>query len=543
MTETSRDVQVRLKALNEMYAAQLPEKLGQLEAAWHRLEKPEWDEEGWTALHRMVHSLTGSGKTFGFSLLSDVAHKLEQTLKQPLQEKCAPEEEQRKLISVLLSELLQVAMHKDAGGTEPVPSQKSSPSKRILVLEQDRTLAEELKVQLGYFGYEVALHDTLVDFCSAVQENEQAVVLMDVAFTETGQSGIMLMKEIQQCLKIPVPVIFLAERDEFETRLEAVRAGGIAYLNKPINIGVLIDKLDSLTTHILPRACRVLIVDDSQALTAFYAAVLVQAGMEVRVVNSPLKVMAPLLEFCPDLILIDIYMPECNGMELARVIRQRDAFLSIPIVFLSAEIDLEKQLYAMGLGADDFLTKPIQPQHLISAISNRTRRSLKLRDSMVRDSLTGLLNHTAIKEQLEHEIAQSRRRGTPLSFAMVDIDHFKRVNDTYGHPVGDKVIKSLSRLLKQRLRATDIVGRYGGEEFAVVLTDADAEAAMRVLDNVRQDFSQLHQLASGAEFQVTFSCGVADLAHYDDAAKLNDAADKALYKAKHAGRNRVMQAD
>ena len=239
-------------------------------------------------------------------------------------------------------------------------------------------------------------------------------------------------------------------------------------------------------------------------------------------------------------ILLDIYMPECNGMELAKVIRQLDVFVGIPIVFLSAESNLDKQLFAMGLGADDFLTKPIQPQHLISSVSSRIQRSLILRSFMVRDSLTGLLNHTAIKDQLDREVAQTKRRGMPLSFAMVDIDHFKQVNDTCGHPTGDRVIKSLSRLLKQRLRETDMVGRYGGEEFAVILSNTDGETAAKVLDAIRRDFAQLRHLADGKEFSVTFSCGIVDTSFFYDSTKLCDAADRALYKAKHTGRNQII---
>jgi diguanylate cyclase (GGDEF)-like protein len=125
---------------------------------------------------------------------------------------------------------------------------------------------------------------------------------------------------------------------------------------------------------------------------------------------------------------------------------------------------------------------------------------------------------------------------------MIDIDHFKQVNDTYGHPVGDRVIKSLSRLLKQRLRETDVVGRYGGEEFAVIMSNTDGDAAMKVLDEMRAAFSCLQHLADGKEFFATFSCGIADVALFSDAIKLGDSADKALYEAKHAGRNRVVLA-
>jgi diguanylate cyclase (GGDEF)-like protein len=351
------------------------------------------------------------------------------------------------------------------------------------------------------------------------------------------------MKELQRGREVPIPAVFLSAYDKFEERLEAARAGSSAYLTKPVNIGNLIDKLDNLTAPKPLTPYRVMIVDDSAALTAYHAAILEQAGMTVKMVTNPFKAIESLQEFTPDLILIDLYMPECNGTDLARVIRQLDAFVSIPIVFLSAESDLDKQLFAMGIGGDDFLTKPIQPQHLISSVTTRIRRSLMLRSFMVRDSLTGLLNHTAIKDQLDGLVAWAIRENKPLSFAMVDIDHFKQVNDSYGHPAGDRVIKSLSRLLKQRLRTSDLVGRFGGEEFAVILTDADGSTAVKILDTIRDDFSQLRHLADGKEFSVTFSCGVADISQFSDVTKLSDAADKALYKAKHAGRNKVVMAD
>jgi len=543
-------LQAKLTALSDSYALQLPGTLNQLEQKLSDLPLGVWDEYGFQTILHLVHSLIGSGKTFGFKSLSEEARNLETYLKQLAQTRTVISKDQRGHLIDYMQALHRAATQRDTSPNDqsgliavaPLDQTAVAP-RRVFVVEDEQTLAEELKVQLGYFGYDVSVFHTLEDFRIALLKTTDVVVLMDVTFPEDRLGGIKLMKEIQQARDIPLPVVFLSAHDEFEARLEAARAGSIAYLNKPVNIGNLIDRLDILTSPLTPRPYRVMIVDDSAALTAYHAAVLEQAGMVAKEVNDPFDVIDSLLEFTPDLILIDLYMPECNGTDLAKVIRQLDAFMSIPIVFLSAESDLDKQLFAMGLGGDDFLTKPIQPQHLVSSVTSRIRRSLMLRSFMVRDSLTGLLNHTAIKDLLYGEVAGAIRQGKPLSFAMIDIDHFKRINDSFGHPVGDRVIKSLSRLLKQRLRTSDLVGRYGGEEFAVVLIDADDEKAKNVLNTIREDFSQLRHFADNAEFSSTFSCGIADISKFPDAARLSDAADKALYKAKRDGRNRVDLAD
>ena len=544
------ELQAKLASLSDAYATQLPEKLLTLQQSLDQLSHTGWSERPFETFVRLVHGLIGSSRTFGFELLSDKARELEKYLRPLGQSKTALSDNQRNHISKAILEMQQAALHRSAtlaSQSGMIAIEKSSKDtvspRRIFVVEDEQELAQEMKVQLGYFGYDVTVFNTLEEFRLALRKTSDVIVLMDITFPDDRLGGAKLMTEIQSERDVPIPVVFISAHDEFESRLETARAGGIAYMSKPVNIGNLIDKLDSLTSTKPQAPYRVMIVDDSVALTAYQTVVLEQAGMVVKAVNNPFNVIEELFEFTPDLILIDLYMPECNGTDLAKVIRQLDAFVSIPIVFLSAESDLDKQLFAMGLGGDDFLTKPIQPQHLISSVTSRIRRSLMLRTFMVRDSLTGLLNHTAIKDLLDGEVAGAIRQKKHLSFAMIDIDHFKQINDNYGHAAGDRAIKSLSRLLKQRLRASDLVGRYGGEEFAVVMIDADMTTAMKVLDTIRDDFSRLRHLADGKEFSVTFSCGIADISHFPDSAKLCDAADRALYKAKHDGRNQVMLAD
>lgn len=555
MADRAAELQEKMRVLRVAYAAQLPEKIRQIEEACAGYQS-RLDEETLQALHCMVHSLTGSGATFGFAELSQVARVLEELLKNIVSRTLPANAENFAEIHRQIAGLRQAASSADSlDSAQPnfmaaSPDLMASPSKvvephtakLIYLVEDEPDQARELAVQLSYFGYEVRVFKRLDDFLQAMKITRDVLVLMDISFPEDSMGGVNAMREIQRRRDEPVPVMFISALDDLRARLEAVRSGGLAYFSKPVSIGDLVDKLDELTSTIPPEPYRVLIVDDSISMANYHSAVLEQVGMDVKVLSNPMEMLGLLREFSPDLILMDIYMPECSGLELAKVIRQLDSFVSIPIVYLSAEKDLDKQLSAMSMGGDDFLTKPIKSEHLVSSVTSRIQRSRLLRSFMVRDSLTGLFNHTTTKDHLVREVARAKRDKTPLVYAMIDIDHFKQVNDTYGHPVGDRVIKSLSRLLKQRLRDTDVIGRYGGEEFAVIMSNTDGQAAMKVLNEIREAFSCLQHLAEGKEFSATFSCGLADVAQFGNAITLGDAADKALYEAKHAGRNCVVLA-
>jgi diguanylate cyclase (GGDEF)-like protein len=285
-----------------------------------------------------------------------------------------------------------------------------------------------------------------------------------------------------------------------------------------------------------------MIVDDDPALAEYHALILQGADMITRIVTDPLQVMTPLFEFKPDLILMDMYMPGCNGMELAKAIRQIGTHFSIPIVYLSSETDTDKQFEAMQIGGDAFLTKPIEPQRLVASVAVRAERMKIIRAYMVQDSMTGLLNHTATKEHLDSAIVHAQRRHEEVCFAIIDADKFKSINDTYGHPIGDRVLIALARLIRQRVRKSDTVGRFGGEEFAVILPDCSITAATVLLNEIRESFAAVMFQAKDETFSCTFSCGVAPLSLYGDATALNAGADEALYAAKDGGRNLVVAA-
>jgi diguanylate cyclase (GGDEF)-like protein len=192
------------------------------------------------------------------------------------------------------------------------------------------------------------------------------------------------------------------------------------------------------------------------------------------------------------------------------------------------------------MGGDEYLIKPIKPDHLISTVTVLAERMKIIRSFMVRDSMTGLFNYAATKDALDSAINHARSQAETVCFAMIDLDHFKEVNDNYGHEAGDRVLMALARLLRQRLRKTNVVGRTGGEEFAVVLPSCSIQEAGHLLQQILEDFATISFPAGENSFNSTYSCGVASLDKYDTADKLYKAADEALYLAKQEGRNRVV---
>lgn len=420
-------------------------------------------------------------------------------------------------------------------------SQESEPKKTIFLVDDDSSHAGEIASQIHHFGYEIKVFNQINDLSPALETEKPVAILMGGTFLENGSTEPDPFTLFKEKLNPSIPVFIISNCDSFSARLDAVRAGSKAFFLKPLNVAELVEVLDDYSVVKTPSSpYRVLIIDDSKT-QAFYSSMhLQEIGVSTEIITDPSKVLQLLTDFNPDLILLDIFMPECSGLEVANIIRQIGAFDSIPIVYLSAETDINRQLEAMGIGGDDFLTKPIKPEHLRSAVLSRAERYRRLRALMIRDGLTGLLNNSAVSEQLRKEIIRAGRQTSQLSYVMIDLDQFKLVNDNYGHAVGDRVLKSLARLFKQRLRRSDIIGRYGGEEFVIIFPDTAGPAAIKVMDELRRSFALVQHMAGDKEFTVTFSCGVASYPEYKTPADISSAADRALYEAKKHGRNRTV---
>ncbi len=412
--------------------------------------------------------------------------------------------------------------------------------KNVLVRNGDRAGGPELLDQLRIFGITVREVSGAEDVGRLLDYLGDAVLVADSRRLAREPAFVAELVALKARFGASLRLLYYADRDDFPTRLEAVRAGGEAFFLLPVDAWALAEKIDALFDGREAPPYRVLIVDDDPDQVAYNEHILQAAGMRTTAVTDPRGIVSLLVETDPEILLMDMYMPGCSGTELASIVRQNEAFASIPIVFLSVERDLEKQISAIRKGCDEFLEKPIKPEHLVASVAVRAERSRALRYYMERDALTGLYNHTTISERLANELLRARRSGGVLSFCLVDVDGMKAINEAHGHLVGDRVIRSAARLMTERLRRTDIVGRYAGSRFAAVLPGADGRTAVRLIDELRESFAALLHRGGEGEFSATLSCGVASYPDYLGPAELADAAERALAAAKKAGRDRVL---
>lgn len=290
----------------------------------------------------------------------------------------------------------------------------------------------------------------------------------------------------------------------------------------------------------------VLVVDDSPIGISVLAGVL-QSDCRIRVAASgPAALDIVFGPDPPDLILVDVGMPEMDGFEVCRRIKGNPIAAAIPLIFVTGRDSPQDEEFGLGLGAIDYIHKPLNPPLLRTRVRNHLRLKM-LSDQLHRlassDDLTGLANRRSFEQDFDREWGRSRRLREPISLAVVDLDHFKALNDTFGFPMGDGVLRWIARILVSQLhRTTDGAYRWGGEEFAILLPDTPAQGALHVVSAVRDQLADEPLPPDVPERRPTFSAGVAMVIPEGvmTGGELVRRAEMALFAAKEQGRNRTV---
>lgn len=310
----------------------------------------------------------------------------------------------------------------------------------------------------------------------------------------------------------------------------------------------------------------IVIVDDMPDNLRLLTGILKERGYKVRPAPSGTRALATIHKEPPALILLDIMMPDMEGYEVCRQLKSDEATSDIPIIFLSALNEVFDKVKAFKAGGVDFITKPFQVEEVLVRVKTHltiraqqealakknqelekkniliTEQAKKLALLATKDHLTGLSNRRDFQAKAYREVKRFQRSQKPFAIIMIDIDHFKQVNDTHGHEFGDKVLAALGHRLEKMLRAQDIVARWGGEEFIALLPETEADGAQHVAEKIRMMIAARQYQLKDVSASVTATLGIA---MFDGDGSIEDcikSADHALYAGKEKGRNRVVLA-
>ena len=461
-------------------------------------------------------------------------------------------------------------------------SQRDSARARILIIEDDPRSARMVSAHLQSAGYRVDIAYLAAEAQKSVETALPDLILCDICLPD--MDGIQFTTWLRhRFVDANLPVALITSSDDSKILSRGLEAGADDFLAKPVNSlelrsrvrsllrsKFMADELRAKEQASLPhgnegaraassqdgkgesRVPVVVVIEDNPQERRLMQAQLAELKCETRVADSAEEGMALIRQLSPDLVVLDLLLPKCDGYEFILNVKRDSDCAHVPILVVSALTEVEDRVKALELGADDYITKGFERVEFEA----RVRRLLRLKDSLdklnsrcnqamqmaVTDSLTGLFTAGFMRETLQSQLSYARRSGEPFAVIFADIDHFKQINDTHGHAAGDAVLRSVSTAIGQMARQSDTVARYGGEEFVVLLPHTNRSGAMLLAERMREAVGAIETRLGGTQsINVTMSLGVA--AFPEDAAdgeSLLECGDAAMYRAKQAGRNRVM---
>jgi diguanylate cyclase (GGDEF)-like protein len=410
-------------------------------------------------------------------------------------------------------------------------------SVKIAVIDDERSVGMALTAVLKQFALEVSYFDSIEKFEVSLKQDFPDLVLLDIVMP--GVNAEQVFAFARTLVDKGIKVISCSSLFSFETRLSAVRAGVSDYAVKPVNPYSLVDKITRALKRDVNHSYQIVLLDDQESMGEFYKAVFAHVNVDFHFFTTAESLIKAIEYLHPDLFLLDRVMPSVNGLEVAAMIRQESKFDFSPIVFLTADECMDTKLNILEHSADDLIVKTTPAPMVLRQVMARLERASFIKSFVSKDPLTGVLNHGQIIEIANHQIQLNQRNASECSLALIDVDRFKSVNDSYGHTSGDIVLNGIATLLKSSVRSTDYVGRYGGEEFVILFVNCNLRDAHAKLELIREKCSQMRFLQDKPKVEITFSGGVVALNAYQSLQLAISDADQLLYAAKDGGRNQT----
>ncbi|MGB5639911.1 MAG: EAL domain-containing protein [Sedimenticolaceae bacterium] len=452
----------------DAFVRQLPKRIAAIEDIWARLHNGAWDHDQLEALYERIREISENSKAFSLFQLNESVFSLEVYLSSFIGSAMSPAPGQVGAITGLLR-----ALKTAANGTVSAehPVEDSSAAVGIFVLGEKGGLTAELADALRRLDCEVLYFSDTERLLQQMQARPPKVIVADTAELPEMPPLSAELVRLRSHMSINIPLIFISSSTALQLRVDAIRAGGDGYFVTPLDAPSVATQIRDMA---LPnqQPFRVLVVEDDPTQADFAASILRKGGIEALQVTEPVKVIKSQREFKPDLILMDIYMPEVNGIELTSIIRDHQEFVTIPIVFVSGEQNTDKQLDALSVGGDDFISKPIRPKHLLGIVQTRIRRARQLLSATGQppkhDRVTGLFSRQLFLDRIarmieDHKVTES------AGVILIQADDLPSLQHKIGVGGVDHLLSELGKVIAEQVEEKDLAARIDEHTFGLLL--------------------------------------------------------------------------
>lgn len=516
----------------EAFLRQVPKRIAAIEENWALLSQAGWSEAPLNALYGRVREISEASNRFDLYQLNESVFAVEVYLSSFIGASEPPAQQQLESIEGLLQNLK--ASAESIADTSPAVS--SGDPAAIYFLGAERGELQALAEALAQQNHAFQFFDNSESLKSALDTQRPLAIITDTGMLPGIAPVSDELVRLKSQASVSLPLIFVSSSNTLQLRIDAIRAGGDAYFVEPLDTHSVAQQVMQLAASHSNPDYRVLVVEDDPTQADFAAGILRNAGMQVSITTEPMKVLDAVRSFAPDLILMDIYMPEVNGIELTSVIREYDELVGIPIVFLSGEQNADKQLQALSVGGDDFVAKPIRPKHLIAVVENRIRRSRllarKIGSQRKHDKVTGLLSRQQFLEQVAKSLEADPMHAQPTGILLIGPDNLEQLQEQLGIGGVDELTAQLANSVRCILDPKDASAKLRDHTLALLVK--------------RSSNNQIHDLCTRLHEQVdhlssqpsTISVGIGVCLfdeNLDDPGGLINRAESAMRKAQKAG--------
>mgnify|MGYP005816825605 FL=1 len=541
----------KFERIREIYVESFPEKIQELRQCWAELNATDSYHASLAKLRIEVHNIAGSSGSHEFNDLHALAKQVESNIVKVLDEKSSWNNEKKEignlvqqLVDKLETEMLNYNFSEDDEDNIPRLDvlQLSHRELVIFIISHRSVELSLLSNLLESRGFTVIAFNT-IDRAQAMSKTvAPSIVVLDLGDANQIKLNKDTKETFQSIDNQPPAFVVISRRDDVDTRKMAAKFEAEAFFATPINAHNFSSTLDVVLESRGSNACRVLLIDKQRQRTSSIEKALLRENIKCRMIGAIDNIVDELVNFKPDLILIAYDNDDTSWKDATRIIRLHESHFNMPIIFLLDDDSKQAKLDALRAGADDCISRHELTDEQFQILKQRILRFRRANHLIIMDSLTGALNRDAFLERANEEISLAIRRSESICLAMIDVDHFKQINDENGHVVGDYVLRHISDYLNNRLRRSDVVGRYAGDEFLVLLPDTDLDSAYLVLDMIRKNLVAHNIKVNNADVRVSISLGLIAARPTEplDIETLIVDADKKLYEAKVAGRNMLV---